>query len=247
MKRSLSGLFLLLALLASGAHADEVKVAVAANFTSTMQRIAKAFTQDTGHQVSLSFGATGKFYAQIQNGAPFELLLAADETTPARMEQEGLAVAGSHFTYAIGQLVLWSADPKLITSGPEVLKAGNFKHLAIANPALAPYGAAAVQVLDKLGLGQRLQPKLVQGENISQTYQFIATGNAELGFVALPQVLVDGQSSGSRWDVPPELHAPLRQDAVLLLPGRDKPAALALLKYLQGDTARALIRASGYR
>jgi len=203
---------------------------------------------DTGHEAALSFGATGQFYAQIRNGAPFEVLLAADDATPARLESEGAAVAGSRFTYATGQLALWSARPGLVDDQGAVLARGGFAHLAIANPRLAPYGAAAVQTLGALKLLDTLQPRFVQGENITQTYQFIATGNAELGFVALSQVLRDGKlASGSAWVVPAALHAPIRQDAVLLAPGRDDPAAHAWLNYLRGAKARAIIQSFGYR
>jgi molybdate transport system substrate-binding protein len=228
-------------------RAAEVSVAVAANFAAPMQKIAVAFEQDTGHKVLLAFGATGKFYAQIKNGAPFQLLLAADDETPARLEKEGLAVAGSRFTYAIGRLVLWSRTPGLVDQQGEVLRRGGFERLAVADPRLAPYGAAAMQVLGQLGLLQQLQPRLVQGQSIAQTYQFVATGNAALGFVALSQVMTEGQvREGSAWIVPLSLHAPLRQDAVLLAAGRDKPAATALMAYLKGEKARGIMRAYGY-
>jgi len=237
----------LTAAIAGFAHADEVQVAVAANFTAPMQQIAAQFEKDTGHKAVLSFGATGKFYAQIVNGAPFELLLAADDETPARLEKEGQGIAGSRFTYAIGKLVLWSADPALVDGKGEVLKTGKFRHLAIANPKTAPYGAAAVEALNKLGLLAGLQPRFVQGENISQTQQFIVTGNAELGFIALSQVIKDGKiGAGSAWTVPANLYEPIRQDALLLAKGKDKPAATALLAYLKGDKARAVIKAFGY-
>ena len=229
------------------AQADPVSVAVAANFTAPMQKIASAFEADTGHKAELSFGATGKFYAQITHGAPFQVLLSADDTTPARLEREGKAVARSRFTYAIGTLVLWSAQPGYVDAQGAVLKTGDFKHLAIANPKLAPYGAAAMQAMDKLGATAAVQPRLVQGENIAQTFQFVSTGNAQLGFVALSQVMVDGKiRSGSAWQVPANLHDPIRQDAVLLTPGKDSTAAAALLAYLRGDKARAIIRSYGY-
>ena len=235
------------AFITHGAHADEVQVAVAANFTAPMQQIAALFEKDTGHKALLAFGATGKFYAQIANGAPFEVLLAADDETPARLEKEGLGVAGSRFTYAIGKLVLWSASPDLVDAGGAVLKTGNFKHLALANPKTAPYGAAAMEVMGKLGVLPALQPRFVQGENISQTQQFIVSGNAELGFVALSQVFKDGKlGSGSMWMVPANLYEPLLQDAVLLAKGRDKAAPVALLAYLKGDKARAVIKSYGY-
>jgi molybdate transport system substrate-binding protein len=242
---SLTGLFL--ALLAHGSFAAEVQVAVAANFTAPMQRIAADFEQATGHQAKLAFGSTGKFYAQIRNGAPFDVLLAADDETPARLEREGVAVAGSRFTYSIGRLALWSARPGYVDGEGAVLKQGAFRHLAIANPKLAPYGAAAVETLGNLGLLAALQPKFVQGENIAQAFQFVSTGNAELGFVALSQVVEGGKlKRGSAWLVPPGLHAPIRQDAVILSRGRDNPAALALMKYLKQDEARAIIKAYGY-
>ncbi|PIF25395.1 molybdate transport system substrate-binding protein [Acidovorax sp. 56] len=229
------------------AHADTVSVAVAANFTAPMQKIAAAFEADTGHKAELSFGATGKFYAQITNGAPFQILLSADDTTPTKLEKDGKAVAQTRFTYAIGTLVLWSAQPGYVDAQGQVLQTGDFKHLALANPKLAPYGLAATQAMDKLGLTAKLQPRWVQGENIAQTYQFVASGNAQLGFVALSQVMVDGKiAQGSAWQVPAQLHDPIRQDAALLLPGKNSAAAAALLKYLRGDKARAIIQAYGY-
>ena len=229
------------------AQADEVQVAVAANFTAPMQQIAAQFEKDSGHKATLAFGATGKFYAQIINGAPFEILLSADDETPAKLEKEGLGVAGSRYTYAIGTLVLWSANPTLVDARGEILKTGNFKHLALANPKTASYGTAAVEALNKLGLLNSLQSRFVQGENISQTQQFIMSGNAELGFVALSQVYKDGKiAGGSAWIVPANLYQPIQQDAVLLSKGKDKPAAIALLAYLKGDKARAIIKSYGY-
>ena len=229
------------------AVAEEVQVAVAANFTAPMQVIAADFEKDTGHKALLAFGATGKFYAQIKNGAPFDVLLAADDETPARLEKENAAIAGSRFTYAIGTLVLWSAKPGYVDGQGEVLRKGDFARLAIANPKLAPYGQAATEVMAALKVSETLAPKLVQGENIAQTFQFVSTGNAELGFVALSQVMKDGKvSEGSAWIVPANLHQSIRQDAVLLTPGRDNPAAAALLRYLQGEKARAVIHSFGY-
>jgi molybdate transport system substrate-binding protein len=212
-----------------------------------MQKIAQAFEQDTGHKAMLSFGATGSFYAQIKHGAPFQVLLAADALTPLKLESEGLGVAGSRFTYAVGKLVLWSRQPGLVDDKGAVLRSSRFARIAIANPKLAPYGAAAVEVMGQMGVLKDMQPKIVQGENIAQTYQFVATGNAQLGFVALSQVLVDGKmAQGSGWPVPPGLHAPILQDAILLSKGRDNPAAPALLNYLKSEKARALIRSFGY-
>lgn len=229
------------------AQAGEVQVAVAANFTAPMQRIAAQFEQDTGNKAVLSFGATGKFYAQIRNGAPFEVFLAADEETPAKLEHEGLGVSGTRFTYAVGKLALWSAKGNYVDARGDVLRAGRFAHLAIANPKTAPYGAAAVETLTKLDLYERLKPKLVEGENISQAQQFVSSGNAELGFVALSQVWKDGKlSSGSAWIVPSNLYSSIRQDAVLLKKGDANPAARALETYLKSDKAKAIIRAYGY-
>jgi molybdate transport system substrate-binding protein len=213
-----------------------------------MHKIAQAFEQDTGHKAMLSFGSTGNLYAQIKNGAPFQILLAADEETPLKLEKEGLAPAGSRFTYATGKLVLWSKQPGLVDDKGEVLKSGKFQRIALANPKLAPYGAAALETLSKLGLLQDLQPKFVQGDNIAQTYQFVATENAQLGFVALSQVMVDGKlAQGSAWVVPAHLHAPIAQAAVLLGKGSDNPAAVALMRYLRSDRAKALIRSFGYQ
>ena len=229
------------------ARAEPVQVAVAANFAAPMQRIAAEFAKDTGHKALLSIGATGKFYAQISQGAPFDVLLSADDETPARLVAEGAAVAASRFTYAIGRLVLWSAQPGLVDEQGAVLKRGGFRHLALANPKTAPYGAAAVEVLTAMGLLDTLRPLFVQGENIAQSHQFVATGNAELGFVALSQVLKDGKlSGGSAWRVPASLHRPLQQDAVLLAGARDNAAAQALMRYLKSDKARALVLSFGY-
>lgn len=228
-------------------HADDLSVAVAANFTAPMQVLAAAFEKDTGHKIVASFGGTGKFYAQIKSGAPFEVLLAADDETPARLVKENAAVAGSPFTYAIGTLVLWSAKPAFVDGAGAVLKNGRFDHLAIANPKLAPYGAAAVEVMKALGVHDALQPRIVTGESIAQAYQFVATGNALLGFVALSQVLKNGQMAGSAWIVPDTLYTPIRQDAVVLAKGRGKPAALALAQYLKGDKATAIIQSFGYK
>jgi molybdate transport system substrate-binding protein len=234
-------------LMTSTAQADEVSVAVAANFTAPMKQIAAEFEKDTGHKAILAFGATGKFYAQITNGAPFEVFLSADDETPARLENEAQAVNGSRFTYAIGKLVLWSATANYVDSQGEVLTNGDFMHIAIANPKTAPYGAAAMETLKHLGLAEKLQPKVVQGENIAQTHQFINTGNAELGFVALSQVFKDGSiTSGSAWLVPPKYYTPIRQDAVILNKGRSNQGAVALIGYLKGDKAKAIIRSFGY-
>lgn len=227
--------------------ADEVQVAVAANFTAPMKIIAADYEKATGNKAELSFGATGKFYAQIKNGAPFEVLLAADDETPARMEKEGLAVPGSRITYAIGALALWSAKPGFVDDKGAVLKKGDFAHIALAAPKLAPYGAAAIETMGRLGVLSTLEPKFVQGENIAQTYQFVSTGNAELGFVALSQVYAKGKlAGGSAWVVPANLHKPIRQDAVILTRGKDNPAASTLLKFLKTRQAQNVIKSYGY-
>ncbi|KAB0562955.1 molybdate ABC transporter substrate-binding protein, partial [Pseudomonas palleroniana] len=217
------------------AQAAEVQVAVASNFTAPIQAIAADFEKDTGHKLVAAYGATGQFYTQIKNGAPFEVFLAADDTTPAKLESEGDTVKGSRFTYAVGTLALWSAKDGYVDSQGQVLKHNDFQHLSIANPKAAPYGLAATQVLDKLGLTAQVKSKLVEGQNITQAYQFVSTGNAELGFVALSQVYKDGKvTGGSAWIVPAELHDPIKQDAVILNKGRDNPAAVALVDYLKG-------------
>ena len=238
-----------LTLMLSGpALADEVSVAVAANFAGPLARIAEGFTAATGHPLKVSVGATGKFYSQIVAGAPFEVLLAADDETPSKLVSEGHAVGGSQFTYAIGQLVLWSVTPGLVDDQGAVLASGKFSKLAIANPKLAPYGQAGLAVIQALGLAAALGPKLVTAESIAQAHQFVATGNAELGFVALSQVAVPGKPmAGSVWRVPARLHGEIRQDAVLLKPGNGKPAALAFLAYLKSAPAKALIQAYGYQ
>jgi len=236
-------LLLCLVLSVQTASADEVQVAVAANFSLPMQAMAAGFERETGHKLVVSVGSTGKFYAQIKNGAPFDVVLAADAETPAKLEREGFGVSGSRFTYAVGKLVLWSAKAGYVDDRGEVLKRGEFNHLAIASPKVAPYGAAAMEVLTQLGLVERLQPKLVQAENIGQAHQFVASGNAELGFVALSQVI---KGEGSGWLVPDHLYQPIRQEALLLIPGRDKPGAVALMQYLGQDQARAVIRSFGY-
>jgi len=246
IRRTLFALALLL--LSPLVRADEVQVAVASNFAAPMKAIVAEFGKATGHKAQLSFGATGKFYAQIRNGAPFHVFLSADDETPAKLEQEGLAEPGSRFTYAVGTLALWSARPDFVDAKGEVLSRGTFAHLAIANPKLAPYGAAAMETLDKLGLTSTLQAKLVQGENIAQTHQFVGSGNAELGFVALSQIMKDGRiGAGSAWIVPAEMHRPIRQDAVILASGRDNAAANALLRFLRSRPVQAIIRSYGYR
>lgn len=234
-------------MLAVPAMAAEVNVAVAANFTAPMKQIVAEFEKETGHKAVLSFGASGKFYAQIKNGAPFQLLLSADDEKPIQLVKDGLGVADSRFTYAVGTLVLWSPKAGFVDAKGDVLGKGLYNKLAIANPKLAPYGVAAMEVLTKQGLLTAVTPKFVQGENISQTFQFVSSGNAELGFVALSQVMKEGKiTSGSAWIVPGRLHTPIRQDAVLLSSGKDNSAARALLGYLKSDKAKKIIRSYGY-
>ncbi|MFC3229360.1 molybdate ABC transporter substrate-binding protein [Marinibaculum pumilum] len=223
--------------------AAEARVAVAANFTAAAQEIAAAFAAAGGGRVRLSFGSTGQLYGQIVQGAPFDVFLAADAERPARALAEGLAVPGSGFTYAVGRLALWSRDPGLVR-GPETLAAAGVGPLAIANPETAPYGVAAVAVLRALGRFDALAPQLVRGSNIAQAYQFVASGNAALGFVALSQIA--GQDAGSRWLVPADLHPAIRQDAVLLQRGRDNPTAAAFLAFLKGPEASSIIARYGY-
>ena len=228
-------------------HAAEVHIAVAANFTAPLNEIAAEFEKDSGHKVIAAFGPTGGLYTQIKHGAPFEVFLAADDSTPARLEAEGEILAGSRFTYAIGKLVLWSASVGYVDAQGEVLRRNEFNHLSIGNPKTAPYGLAATQVLARLGLSEAVKPKLVEGTNITQAYQFVATGNAELGFVALSQVYKDGQiTGGSAWIVPEDMYEPIRQDAVILNKGKDNPAAAALVDYLKGPKAAAVIKSYGY-
>lgn len=226
-------------------HAGEVTVAVAANFAAPMQKVTTLFQAETGHKAVLSLGSTGKFYAQIHNGAPFDVLLAADAETPARLVQEGRG--SQRFTYAVGKLVLWSPQPKMIDAQGRVLSTISPQRLSLANPKLAPYGVAAMEVLQATGMLTRWGDHLVQGENIAQAYQFVVTGNAPLGFVALSQVWEDGRlREGSAWLVPAHLYTPIRQDAVLLRRGQDNPAAQALMAYLRSDKVRVVVRSYGY-
>jgi molybdate transport system substrate-binding protein len=224
--------------------AAESQIAVAANFTEPAKEIAAAFAKATGHNAILSFGSSGAFYTQMSHGAPFEVFLSADADRPMRAEQEGLGVPGSRFTYAIGRLVLYSAKPGVVDGAGAILKRGGFEKIAIADPAAAPYGVAAVQVMKKLGLYEALTPKIVQGSSITQAYQFVATGAAEIGFVAQSQVV--GEPGGSRWLVPAKLHAPIDQQAILLKTGQKNPAALAFVKFLKSPQAIAIIKRYGY-
>jgi len=228
------------------ARGAEVVVAVAANFIPPFNEIAAEFQKVTGHVVQSSSGSSGNFYAQIKNGAPFDVFFSADNERPKLLEDEGLGVKGSRFTYAIGRLILWSPDPNLV-KGEDTLRSESFKHLAIANPKTAPYGLAAMQAMQKLGLWERLQPRLVMGENLGQTMGFIESGNAELGFLALSQVMDPKmKGKGGRWDVPINLHEPIQQDVVLLAKGKENPAAKALMDFMGGPQATAIIERYGY-
>ncbi len=245
------GLLLAVAIGGAGsgaARADEIQVAVAANFTAPMRKIADEFEKETGHKPLLAFGTVGQFYAQIKNGAPFEALVSSDKETPDKLVRDGLAVADTRYTYAVGKLVLWSAAPGLVDSKGAILTSGAFQHLALANPKLAVYGAAGQEVMKKLGVWDAVQPKIVLAENITQSYQFVASGNAEIGFVALSQVIgPNGKiEKGSAWSPPADLYPPIKQDVILLAPGADKSAARALVDYLKTEKARAIIRAYGY-
>jgi len=240
-------IFLCSLLFTSLLRAETVLVAVASNFTKPMTEIAEAFKRDTDHTAKLSFGSSGKIVSQLENGAPFEVFLSADETKPAKLEKEGLTVPDSRFTYALGTLVLWSAKANYVDEQGQILSNGGFQHLALADPKLAPYGEAAMETMKNLGVQDKLQSSLVQGENISQAHQFVSTGNAELGFVALSQVIADGKiAEGSGWIVPKSLYQPIRQDAVLMKTGEENPAALALLDYLKSAPAKGIIEKYGY-
>jgi molybdate transport system substrate-binding protein len=235
---------LILALAPVPAAAAETKVAVAANFMEPAKAIAARFKARTGHGATLSFGASGQFYAQIANGAPFEVLLSADRERPEKAEAEGLGVVGSRFTYAVGRLVLYSKTPGLVDGKGAVLTSGRFRKIAIADPKTAPYGVAAVETMKKRKVYEALRPKIVQGGSITQAYQFVDTGAAEVGFVALSQVVA--VKGGSRWTVPAADHTPIDQQAVLLKTGANSAAAKAFVTFLRGPEARAIIRKYGY-
>jgi molybdate transport system substrate-binding protein len=239
---ALAGAMLAFAPLA--ATAAETQVAVAANFTEPAKEIAQAFKARTGDTAILSFGSSGQFYAQMTKGAPFEVFLSADAERPAKAEQAGLAVPGTRFTYAVGKLVLWSRTPGLVDPAGAVLARGSFAKLAIADPGAAPYGLAAVQTMQKLGVYAAVKPKIVTGTSITQAYQFVETGAAELGFVAYSQVI--NTPGGSRWMVPAADHSPIDQQAILLYPGQNNAAAKAFLAFLKGPQAVAIVKKYGY-
>ncbi len=231
--------------MASEALAEETHVAIASNFTATAKEIAAAFERETGHKAVLSFGSTGKLFTQIANGAPFQVFLAADTKHPEKAEAEGLAVTGTRFTYATGKIVLYSSNPELVDKAGKVLETpAKFAKLAIANPMTAPYGTASIKTMEALGVYAGVKDKIVQGDNIAQTYQFVATGNAQLGFIALSQVVAD--TRGSKWVVPSNLYTPIKQDAVLLKTGAESKPAKAFLTFLRGRTALAMIEKFGY-
>ncbi len=232
---------------AYGARAGEVRVAAAADFVPTLTGLARDFEKTTGNRVLISMGSTGNLYAEISNDAPFDIFLSADAKTPKRLVAQGRAVGGSRFTYAVGRLVLWSARPGEVDAHGAVLARGNFSHLAIADPVTAPYGAAARQVLTRLGLWHTLGRRIVDGENVGQTFEFIASRNAALGFVSLAQVRAEARAyHGSYWQVPQTLYRPLRQQAVLLTAGAGNPAAVAFYRFLRTAPVRRAIRAAGY-
>jgi molybdate transport system substrate-binding protein len=238
---------LLAAVLISGRlAAEEVRIAVAANFTDVTRQIVPLFKQATGHTTRISYGSTGMLFSQIENGAPFDLFLAADTRRPIKAETEGLAVPGSRFIYARGKLVLWSAHQSAFAAGETFLKQGEFAHVAIANPATAPYGLAARQVMVHLGVWQTLQPRLVRGDSIAQTFQFVATRNADIGFVADSQVRAWKNTPGTTWIIPEDYYEPIDQAAVLLRRGENNPAARAFLEFLKRDSTRAVIERFGY-
>ena len=249
LKRWAVGLaFVFMTLCGSSVLAEEVTVAVASNFLKPFKQLVPVFQKQSGHTVRIVSGSTGKLYAQIMHGAPFDVFLAADRERPRLLEHNGQAVPKTRFTYAQGKIVLWSADPRKITSdGKSILSRQNFNHLALANPKTAPYGKAAHTTLTRLSLLESVSSTLVQGENISQTFQFVATGNAEVGFVALSQIMDPHMKiKGSQWIVPEHLYDSIDQDAVLLKRGKSQPAAKALLQFLKSHTARAMIQSYGY-
>ena len=241
-------ILLVCGLLSSPVRAGEVSVAVASNFAAPMERLAPLFQKESGHTVKVSAGASGKLYAQIRGGAQFDVFLSADEEMPKQLMQDGFAVGGSRFVYATGRLVLWSAQPDLVDEKASVLNKGNFKMLAIANPRFSPYGVAAKETLTKLTMWNSIQEKLTKGENVTQTYQLVATEKADLAFIALSQVMRDGKvvEGGSWWLVPPEMHQPIRQSAVLLSHAKDPAVAKAFLAFLRSEKARAVMRGFGY-
>ncbi|MGV6808077.1 MAG: molybdate ABC transporter substrate-binding protein [bacterium] len=236
---------ILLALFAQIGCADVVRVAVASNFIGTAKEIVEQFEQKTGHQVVLSTGSSGRLYAQIRHGAPYDIFLSADQEKPKKLEEDGLAISGTRFTYAEGVLVLWSANPGRVD---DALRRGAFKKLALANSRLAPYGAAAVEVLVSMGLSDSTESKWVVGENINQVWQFVRSGNADMGFVSLSQVrALKSARTAPLWVIPSDLHEPIKQDAVLLDRARHSMGAKAFLTFLRSTAAKESIATAGYR
>jgi molybdate transport system substrate-binding protein len=228
----------------ASAAADEIRVAVASNFADTMREITGRFEQQSGHNVTLVFGSTGMHYAQIRNGAPFDAFFAADVKRPKLLEEEGITLADSRFTYAVGKVVLWSPNADYVDPAGEVLEQGDFRHLALANPKLAPYGRAAREVLEKRGQWRNLQDRIVRGENVGQAFQFVNSGNAELGFVAWSQIKRPGRPlAGSWWEIPQALYSPIEQQAVLL---NANSVARDFLSFVRGNEALRIIGAYGY-
>ena len=245
--RGPAAVILLFGLISTPLCAAEVNAAVAANFAAPMERVAALFHKESGHSVKISPAASGKLYTQIKGGAPFDVLLSADEEIPKRLLQEGLAVAGTRFIYATGRLVLWSVQPGLVDDKGAVLNAGKFERLAYANPVVSPYGVAAKETLSKLTMWNAMQKKLKKGEDVTQAYQLAASESADMAFIALSQVMRDGKvAEGSWWLVPPELHNPIRQSAVLLSASKEQAAAKALLAFLKSEKAKAAMRGFGY-
>ncbi len=244
MKQALLFLLLFISPLASS---DEAKIAVAANFLGALQALAPVFEQQTGHRLLISSGSTGKLYAQIRNGAPYEVFLAADARHPRLIEEEGLAVSGSRGNYAVGRLVVWSAEPARVCASQQCLMQPDIRRLAIANPLAAPYGRAAQQSLEAMGVWAALQPRIVRGEDVGQTFQFVATGNAELGLVALSQVFSPNNTFSTRyWEIPQKFYDPIAQDMVLLKQGQSNPAARAFMEFIKTPLARGIIQRYGY-
>ena len=248
LRNTVATVLFLCGLVSLSVEAGEVSVAAASNFAGPMERLVPLFQKESGHTVKVSTGASGKLYAQIRGGAAFDVFLSADEEMPRQLMQDGFVVGGSRFVYAMGRLVLWSVQPDLVDEKAAVLNRGNFKILAIANPRFSPYGVAAKETLTKLTMWNSIQEKLAKGENVTQTWQLVATEKADLAFIALSQVMRDGKMTegGSWWLVPPEMHQPIRQSAVLLSHAKDPAAAKAFLAFLKSEKARAVMRGFGY-
>ena len=248
MSKYVKLLGIVVSLMVGPVRAETALISVASNFSGAFEELEQVFEMESGHLIETVFGSSGRFFAQINNGAPFHAFLSADQEKPDALQKAGLVVEESRFTYALGKLVLWSSQSNLVDSSGQVLKQNNFRRLAIANPRLAPYGIAAMEVLENLDLASGIQGKIIQGENIAQTYQFVSTGNVELGLVAFSQVYrQDRIVSGSSWIIPADLYNPVRQDAVLLRRGANNQAAIAFLKFIRSEAGRAIIESFGYQ